>query len=50
MVDAEYQIKRVNGHYEVYVNDLFYCSVDTVPEATEEVEKLMYKVETNDER
>lgn len=33
-----YNIVRSYGHYNVYINDKFYCSADTVREATKEVE------------
>lgn len=46
MADSSYEIKNVNGHYEVYLNGLFYCSADTMPEAIEELEKGIGKCES----
>lgn len=39
----EYKIVQVNGHYEVYINDVFYCSADTFMEAAEELERFREK-------
>lgn len=36
--DMVYEIKRVGGHYEAYINGSFYCSGDTITEVAEEVE------------
>jgi hypothetical protein len=33
-----FNITPVNGHYDVYINGIFYCSADTMPEAIREVE------------
>lgn len=30
------EIRSVAGHYEVYVNGVFYCSTDTMAEARRE--------------
>ena len=32
-------IKRINGHYMVYVNRKFFCSTDTFSEAVDELKK-----------
>lgn len=37
-----YNIKPVNGHFEVYIDGKFECSADTLPEAVEELEKIMF--------
>lgn len=42
---SEYQIKNVNGHYEVYLNGLFYCSADDISEAVSELENGMKRME-----
>ena len=34
-----YNIINRAGHYEVYINGDFYCSADTIIEATKEIEK-----------
>lgn len=34
----EIKIIPANGHYEVYINGMFYCSADTVIEAAKEIE------------
>lgn len=33
-----YKIVNVRGHYEIYINGEFYCSVDKMIEATREIE------------
>ena len=33
-----YKIVHVQDHYEVYINDRFYCSADTLSEAAQEIE------------
>ena len=38
---TNYKIISKNGHYEVYVNDKFYCSADTIIEATRELESMV---------
>lgn len=39
MIDFDYRILRKEGHYEVYIEDEFYCSADTFMEAAKEVER-----------
>lgn len=34
----KYEIIDVRGHYEIYINGNFYCSVDTYTEAIREIE------------
>ena len=34
-----YNIIHVNGHYEVYINGIFYCSADTINAAAKEIEE-----------
>lgn len=36
-----YNIVRSNGHFMVYINNKFYCTADTIREATKEVEDYM---------
>ena len=36
--EMKYKIVDVYGHYEVYINGNFYCSVDTYTEAIREIE------------
>lgn len=38
----EIKIKQVRGHWEVYVNDRFYCSADTYDEALKEVREFYW--------
>lgn len=33
-----YKIVSARGHYEVYINGVFYCSADTMHEAAKEIE------------
>ena len=33
-----YKIKRVREHFEVYIDDKFYCSADDQKEAAKEIE------------
>lgn len=33
----DYDIIPNHGHYDVYINEKFYCSADTMPEAIKEV-------------
>ena len=33
-----YKIKPARGHFEVYINDKFYCSADDWKEAVKEIE------------
>ena len=35
------KIKESYGHYEVYINDEFYCSADNLIEAIQEVEAVV---------
>lgn len=37
--ETSYQIVKVSGHYEAYIDGRFYCSADTFSEALKEVEK-----------
>lgn len=37
-----YRIVQNNGHYDVLLNDEFYCSTDSIEEAVKEIEHLMY--------
>lgn len=46
MADTTYEIKNVNGHYEVYLDGKFYCSTDTIGEACDELENAMERFET----
>lgn len=32
-----YKIIHVNGHYEVYIDDNFLCTADTIAEAEKEI-------------
>ena len=41
------RVVHVAGHYEVYVDDDFICSVDTLSEAREEI-KLWLKLKRNE--
>lgn len=34
------EIKHVNGHYELYINDTFRGSFDTASEAAKEIETI----------
>ena len=36
-----YEIKRKRGHFVVYINERFYCSADSIREATKEVENYI---------
>ena len=42
MTNDEYKVIRVKGHYEVYKNDEFYCSAETIVEAAKEIEAINY--------
>lgn len=33
-----FEIRHERGHYEVYINGVFYCSADTYGEAANEIE------------
>ena len=39
-----FEIMGVDGHYEVYIEGEFYCSVDTYNEAIDEVDKYLETV------
>lgn len=40
-----YQITEKHGHYEVYINGKFFCSVDTITEAVNELKNsYLYEV------
>ena len=46
----EYSVKQKDGHFDLYVNDVYRGSYKTILEAADEVEKLMKeKEETNDQ-
>jgi hypothetical protein len=34
-----YKIKPFRGHFEVYINGIFYCSADTLREAVSELDQ-----------
>ncbi len=34
------EYKKVNEHYEIYLDDEFYCSCDTLKEVTKAVEEI----------
>lgn len=38
-----FNITPNNGHYDIYINGVFYCSADTVPEAAKEIEEYESK-------
>ena len=42
MAVMDFEIKSVNGHYEVFIDGHFYCSEDTWPKAVEEAEKAVW--------
>ena len=35
------EIRKKKWYYEVYVNDQFYCSADTLKEAEQDVEEIV---------
>lgn len=39
------EIKSVKGHYEVYLNDIFFCSADSYLEAAREYDEMENKYE-----
>lgn len=41
-MEEEYKVVRVREHYEVYKNEEFYCSADTLVEAAQEIEAIRY--------
>lgn len=43
-----YDIKRKREHFEVYINDKFYCSADNWKEAVREVETYAKGGNTNE--
>ncbi len=47
-LDSEYRISWARGHYEVYINNKFYCSADTIEEAVYEVEEYLEDVGRGD--
>ena len=48
-MDSDYKISWVHGHYEVYINNKFYCSADTIEEAVFEVEEYLEDAEKSDD-
>lgn len=38
-MSANINIKRINGHFMVYVNRKFFCSADTFGEAVRELQE-----------
>ena len=36
-----YDIVRSYDHYTIYINNKFYCTADTISEATKEVEEYI---------
>lgn len=45
MSKYDYRIVRVDGHYNVYIDDVFYCTADSIEEAAEEVDKYFEEEE-----
>lgn len=41
-MDFNYRIKRVENHYEIWIDDKFYYRVDTLGEAVRIVNGYMY--------
>ena len=39
---SDYKIIHTNDHYEVYLNEKFYCSADTKFEAEKEIENARF--------
>lgn len=37
-MNHDFNIIHVNDHYEIYIDGKFYCSTDTITEATKEIE------------
>lgn len=33
-------VRNVRGHYEIYINGIFYCSCDTMEEVDEELNNM----------
>lgn len=40
--EASYRINHERDHYEVYIDEKFYCSADTLDEAIKEAEDYIY--------
>lgn len=40
MFDSTINLKRMDGHYEVYQNGEFVCSADNFKEALDEIRKI----------
>ena len=38
---VNFEIIHVVGHYDIYLEGVFYCSADSYSEAVEEVEKAL---------
>lgn len=36
-----YEITRSKGHYEIFIDDRFYCTADTYPEAEREIQSYI---------
>ena len=36
----DYEVRHIHGHFEIYVNGKFYCTVDNMVEVDEEIENL----------
>lgn len=45
-----YKIVKSYGHYNVFINNRFYCSADSVREATKEVEEYMRESVENENK
>lgn len=45
----DFDIINNAGHYDVYIEGVFYCSADTHPEAAEEVENYFKKLRNESE-
>lgn len=41
MGDCVYSISKKDDHYEVYINNKFYCSADSMSEAANELEEYL---------
>lgn len=37
----DYEIRPAYGHFEIFINGKFYCTVDNMTEAMEEIEKAL---------
>ena len=40
-MDISWRVVEEDEHFEVYINDKFYCSVDTIEEGIDEVENYL---------